>query len=116
MGRARVKKRLGAPYFPSAHYTSEYDAELAVSVLKEKKNATIGLVGKSFIPMNFYEYLNKNLHGAKFVDATEPVDQIKVIKSPEEIELIKRTAALQDKAIEHVKNTIKPGMKISRST
>ena len=106
-----VKKRLGAPYFPSAHYTSEYDAELAVSVLKEKKNATIGLVGKSFIPMNFYEYLNKNLHGAKFVDATEPVDQIKVIKSPEEIELIKRTTALQDKAIEHVKNTIKPGMR-----
>jgi Xaa-Pro aminopeptidase len=61
--------------------------------------------------MNFYEYLNKNLHGAKFVDATEPVDQIKVIKSPEDIALIKRTAALQDKAIEHVKNTIKPGMR-----
>jgi DNA-binding LacI/PurR family transcriptional regulator len=42
-----VKRRLGAPYFPSAHYTSTYDAELAVGVLKEKKGATIGLVGRS---------------------------------------------------------------------
>ncbi|MFC1868019.1 M24 family metallopeptidase [Thermodesulfobacteriota bacterium] len=106
-----VKTRLGAPFFPTAHYTSEYDAELAVSVLKEKKDATIGLVGKSFIPMNFFEYLNRHLPNANFVDATEEVDQIKVIKSPEELELIKRTAALQDKAIEHVKNTIKPGMR-----
>jgi Xaa-Pro aminopeptidase len=106
-----VKQRLNAPYFPSAHYTHTLDAELAVSVLKEKKDATVGLVGKSFIPLNFYEYLVKHLPGVRFVDMTEQIDQIKVIKSAEEIELIKGTAALQDKAIEHVKNTIKPGMR-----
>jgi len=48
-------------------------------------------VGKSSIPINFFEYLSKRLSGSKFVDATDLVDQIKVIKSPEEIELIKRT-------------------------
>jgi len=104
-----VKKRLGAPYFPSVHYTSTYDAELAVGVLKEKKRATVGLVGRSYIPITFYEYLRKHLPGWKFVDATDWVDQIKVIKSPEEIELIKRTAALQDLAIEYVKKQIRPG-------
>jgi len=104
-----VKKRLGAPYFESVHYTSTYDAELAVGVLKEKKRATIGLVGRSYIPVTFYEYLRKHLVGYKFVDATEWIDQIKVPKSPEEIELIKRTAALQDVAMEHVRKSIRPG-------
>ena len=104
-----VKKRLGAPYFPTAHYTSTYDAELAVQVLKEKKGATIGLVGRSFIPINFYEVLSKQLSGSTFIDATEQMDQIKVIKSQEEIELITGTALLQDAAMEHVKKSIRPG-------
>ncbi len=104
-----VKRTLGAPYFPSAHYTGTYDAELAVSVLKERKGATIGLVGKSSIPMNFYEYLAKHLPEARFVEATDQIDQIKAIKSPEEIELIVRTAEMQDLAIEHLRKAIRPG-------
>lgn len=104
-----VKSRLGAPYFESVHYTSTYDAELAVGVLKEKKRATIGLVGRSYIPITFYEYLQKHLDGWTFVDATEWIDQIKVIKSAEEIDLIKKTAALQDVAMEHVRTCIRPG-------
>lgn len=104
-----VKNRLGAPYFPSAHYTSKYDAELALGVLSEKKAATIGLVGKSYIPMNFFDYLNKHLLGAKFVDMTDRIDQVKVIKTPEELDLIRRCAEIQDVAIDHVKKSIKPG-------
>ena len=66
---------------------------------------------QAFIPITFYKHLTDHLPDAKFVDATEWVDEIKVIKSPEEIELIKATAALQDRAIEHLKKTIKPGMR-----
>jgi Xaa-Pro aminopeptidase len=106
-----VKERLGAPYFPSVHYTGTYDAELAVGVLKRKKGATIGLVGKSYIPISFYEYLDKHLIGSRFVDITEQIDRIKVIKTPEEIELIKKTAELQDVAMDHAKKTIRPGKK-----
>lgn len=106
-----VKQRLGAPYFPSAHYTSTYDAELAVGVLKQKKDATIGLVGKSFIPMNFFEYVSGHLPGAKFVDATEQIDRMKVIKNAEELELIRKTAALQDAAMEHLRKVIQPGIR-----
>src|SRR4030042_6949226 len=105
-----VKRRMGAPYFESIHYTSTYDAELAVGGLKERKKATIGLVGRSYIPITFYEYLRENLVGSKFVDVTDQIDQIKVIKSPEEIELIKRTAELQDVAMEHVRKSIRPGI------
>lgn len=104
-----VKRRLSAAYFPSAHYTSAYDAELAVGVLKEKKGATIGWVGRSFIPITFSEHLGKHLIGSKFVDMTDQIDQIKAIKSQEEIELIQRTAALQDAAMEHVRKVLQPG-------
>ena len=104
-----VKRRLSAPYFASVHYTSTYDAELAVGVLKEKKRATIGLVGRSFIPITFYEYLKKHLVGYKFVDMTDEIDQIKVIKSPEEIDWIRKTADIQDVAMQQVRNFLKPG-------
>ena len=106
-----VKKRLGAPYFPSAHYTHTYDAELAVQVLKQKKGATVGLVGKAFIPLNFFEYLSTHLTGTTFVDATDHIDLLKVIKSPEELDLIRGTAELQDAAMEHLRKAIRPGLK-----
>ena len=106
-----VKQRLSAPYFASAHYTHVYDAELAVSVLEEKKKAVVGLVGKSYIPINFYEYLVKHLPGVKFVDMTDPIDQLKAVKSAEELELIQATAALQDAAIVYVTSKIKPGLR-----
>jgi len=104
-----VKQRLGAPYFPSLHYTSTMDAELVVGVLKGKKRPTVGLVGRSSIPIPFYEYIRKHLPGSKFIDATDRIDQVKAIKSTEEIELIKETARLQDLAMEHVRKSIRPG-------
>ncbi|MCX7858172.1 MAG: Xaa-Pro peptidase family protein [Deltaproteobacteria bacterium] len=106
-----IKNRFGAVYFPTINYTNTLDAEIAVDVLKEKKKAKIGLVERAFIPITFYEYLVKHLPDATFVDATEWVHEIMAIKSPEEIEMIKATAALQDGVMEHLKKTIKPGMK-----
>ena len=106
-----VKQRLSAPYFPSAHYTHTYDAELAVGVLGEKKDAVIGLVGRSFIPINFYEYLVESLPGARFIDMTEQIDHLKAVKSKEEIALIGATATLQDEAIEEMRERIRPGMR-----
>ena len=108
-----VKKRLGAPYFASANFTSTYDVELVAGVLKEKKNAVIGFVGTHQLPFVFYDYLRKNLPGSTFVDMTDKIDLFKAIKSEEEIKLIKRAAEMQDVAFEHVLKTIKPGMKES---
>ena len=48
-----VKETLGAPYYPSFHYTNTLDAELAVGVLGKKKGATIGWVGMSSINVPF---------------------------------------------------------------
>lgn len=104
-----VKNRLTAPYFRSIYYSNTYDAELAVSVLKQRKKAKIGLVGKGSMSAVFYEYLIKNLPDATFIDFTDKIDQIKAIKSDEEISLIKKTTALQDEAMEYAKKAIRPG-------
>lgn len=108
-----VKRRLGAPYFSSANFTSTYDAELVAGVLKEKKDAVIGIIGLSQIPFIFYDHLRKQIPGATFVDVTDKIDHLKAIKSEEEIKLIHRAAEMQDVAFEHVLKTIKPGMKES---
>ena len=104
-----VKRRFTAPYFRSLMYSNTYDAELAVETLKVKKRAKIGVVGKGSMSAVFYDHLTKNLSDAAFVCATDLVDQIKALKSDEEIALIKKTAALQDEAMEYAKKAIRPG-------
>jgi len=106
-----VKGRLTAPYFRSLNYSNTYDAELAVGTLKVNKKAKVGIVAKGSMSAMFYEHLIRNLPQATFVDFTDAIDQIKAIKSDEEIELIKKTAALQDEAIEYAKTVIRPGRK-----
>src|SRR4030067_1283490 len=106
-----VKKRLTAPYFRSLMYSNTYDAELAVEALKVKKKGKIGIVGKGTMSAAFYEHLRKGLPEVTFVDATDLVDQIKAIKSDEEIGLIKKATALQDEAMEYARKVIRPGRK-----
>ena len=106
-----VKSRLSAPYFKSLGYSNTYDAELTVETLKAKRKAKIGIVGKGFISVVFYEYLTKHLPEAKFIEATDLVDGIKAVKSKEEIDLIRRTVALQDEAMAFAKQAIRPGRK-----
>ena len=76
-----VKTRLTAPFFRSAAFTNTYDAELAVDVLKAKRNARIGILGKGTMSAAFYMHLVESLPGATFVDAADLVDDIKAAAS-----------------------------------
>lgn len=104
-----VKRRLTAPFFRSAAFTNTYDVELAVEVLKARKKARIGILGKGSMSAAFYEHLLKNLSGWSVVEAADLVDPVKAVKSDEEINLIKKTAVLQDHAIDYAKKAIRPG-------
>ncbi len=106
-----VKNRFTAPYFPSLCYSKTYDAELVVDLLKPMKDCMIGFVGPGHIPAPFHDFIKTHLTSAKFTDATDLVDHIKAIKSDEELELIKATAATQDIAKEKAIAAIKPGMR-----
>jgi Xaa-Pro aminopeptidase len=105
-----IKERLGDVYFATLPYTATYDAKLAADVLKQKAGATIAWVEPTFIPMTFADYLRENLRGVTWVDATEWVDEIKVPKSEEEIQLLKGTTAIQDACVDYLREFIKPGL------
>ncbi|MBI2714298.1 MAG: aminopeptidase P family protein [Rhizobiales bacterium] len=108
--RRGVGRILGAPYFVSAHYTLAYDAGLAEQAMAPYAGGTIGLVGRGTLPISFVESLRSGkLSSCTFVDATDMVDQIKVIKSEEEIGHIHRTAIMQDAAMQAAMKAVAPG-------
>ena len=108
-----VKKMMTAPYFPSLHYSASYDAQLVVEELASYKNCSVGLVGTGQMSLAFGDYLQKHLSSVRISDFTDAVDRIKVIKSDEEIQLIKKTASIQDIAFEKALNFIRPGLRDS---
>jgi Xaa-Pro aminopeptidase len=110
--RRGVKRFLASPNFMGAAYTTALDNENVEKALAEFSGATIGLVAQGSIGHALADHLKRGkLGNAKYVDATELVDRIMVIKSDEEIALIRATAALQDRAMRAAFDAIKPGMR-----
>lgn len=104
-----VQRQLGVPSYASASYTGEYDAELAIKALKTYKHDKIGLLGTASMPYNFVSFLKRNINSDKFIEASEMVDNIRAFKSPEEINLMRETTALQDMQLEVAFKTVAPG-------
>jgi len=110
--RRGVKRLMTSPSYASAPFTKEVDAALAENALEAYSGATIGLVGTAAMPAAFVDYLRRGkLSNAKFVEASDLVDEIKAVKSAEEIELLRRTAAMQDACMAAAFAAMKPGMK-----
>ena len=106
-----VKRLLTTPSYESAHFTQYYDPELAAKALAPFAKGTIGMVGIYQMSFAMGDFIMKKFPNAKFVDASELVDRIKVIKSAEELELVKRAAIMQDGAMKAAFAAIKPGMR-----
>ena len=106
-----VKQIMTTPSYASAHYTKDYDPELAAKALKPFAKGTIGYVGTYQMSYALLDYMKRTFPQARFVDATEMVDRIKVIKSAEEMELVKRAALMQDGAMRAAFAAAKPGMR-----
>jgi Xaa-Pro aminopeptidase len=107
-----VGKIRHTPSFFSVNYTESYDSELALDELKTRGCRTVGLVNPGGMAHCFASRLEQGLSGrSSIVDVTDFVDRHKAIKSEEEVELIRRTASLQDDVFQRVLSAIKPGMR-----
>ncbi len=107
-----TKRVLAEPYFASTPYSVAYEVALAEKALQGFAGATIGLVGTATLPYPLVDGLKRGrLSNAAFTDATDMVDAIKSVKSPEEVTLIRATARIQDGAIAAAFAAVKPGMK-----
>ena len=85
------------PMMPTLWYTDRYVPDLMIESIKRRNYKKVGFVAMATIPASMYKYLTEELSGVEFVDATELVDYIKAIKSPEEIQRIRLSAAVHDK-------------------
>jgi Xaa-Pro aminopeptidase len=109
--RRGTARFMGSPVYASCPYTADYDGELAAKALERYAGGTIGWVGTMSMSMATADYLRKSMTRAKFVDFSDAVDRIKAIKSPEELDAIRRAAYMQDKAMEETFAAVKPGMR-----
>lgn len=105
-----VGRIVHAPSFVSIGYTNGYDAALLVDELKRTGVGRVGLVTPGALPHALMAALAAE-SGIETADATDLVDRIKAIKSPEEVALIRECAALQDAVFAAVCGYIRPGLR-----
>jgi Xaa-Pro aminopeptidase len=106
-----VKERIGRPYFRTLGYTDTMDGEAVINRLKARGAKRVGIVAKGSMSAPTYEYIQQNRGQMELVDASDLIDPIKAIKSPEELELIKKAAAIQDAAMAAIPTIVRAGKK-----
>jgi Xaa-Pro aminopeptidase len=110
--RRGVKRFLASPNFMGASFTTALDNANVEKALEEFSGATIGLVAQGSMGHALADHLKRGkLGNATFVDATDLVDAIMVIKSDEEIAAIRATALLQDRAMRAAFEAVRPGIR-----
>ena len=104
-----VKECINVPAFPNVWWEDSWFAEKAVDVMTRNKPKTIGLVGLGNMSAALYENLKKGLSDVEFVNATDIVDEVRMVKSEEELKLHRDAACLHEFSYEIAKEVIAPG-------
>lgn len=107
-----VKRVLTCSSFATAHFSLNYEAAQVVSGLAPYLAGRIGLVGAQSMPASIIDAVRDAMRqGGQMTAASELVDRIKAIRSPEEVAAARRTAALQDDGVTAILARIAPGMR-----
>jgi len=73
-------------------------------------NDRIGIAGLSrTMPHNDFQLLTKELPGAQFRDATKLFEEIRMVKSPEEVAFIQQTTDIADSCYQRLLDVLRPG-------
>jgi Xaa-Pro aminopeptidase len=104
-----VKERINTPALPNVWWEDAWDAEKAVEVMMRKKPKTVGLVGLGNMSGALYANLLKGLQGVNVVNASDLVDEVRMVKSEEELRLHRDSAYLHEMGYAVAKRAIRPG-------
>ncbi|HKY82920.1 MAG TPA: M24 family metallopeptidase, partial [Sphingobium sp.] len=106
-GIGRVR---GTPTFPAVHYTMHYDADIMVEELERGGYRSVAWVSPQSMYYGFASALSQRL-GGKIADITDFVDEVKAVKSPFEIGMLRAAARMQDEILDALGGIIQPGMR-----
>ena len=110
--RAGMKK-INMPAFPNVWWQDAWDAERAVEVIGRLKPRTVGFVGMGNISAAFYENVKKGLQGVTLVNASDLVDEVRMVKSEEELTLMRDAAYMHEMSYAVAKKAVRPGRTVT---
>ena len=103
------KVKFNTPAFPNVWWEDAWDADKAVEFMLRKKPRKVGLVGLGNMSAALYENVKKGLQGIEVVNATDLVDEVRMVKSEEELTLHREAAYMHELSYEVAKEAIEPG-------
>ncbi|MCL2578688.1 MAG: M24 family metallopeptidase [Oscillospiraceae bacterium] len=99
-----------APYFSVFNFTNDWEGMFATRWIKENNAKKIGIPGFNMFQYNYYEYMEKNAPGVEFVDVAPIFDELRAIKSADEVKFIENSAKVLDKAMGYIIGYARPGI------
>ena len=84
-------------------------AHITRDVLGAKRKAKLGFAGTN-LPLNLYLELTKVLPRSKLVPCTNDLDLLRVIKSPNELLIMRKAAEIADEGVRALIETSRPGI------
>jgi len=77
-----------------------------------KKQGKLKRIGLEFdvLPVNQFRQLEKIFYQSEFVDISKAIKQVRMTKSPYEINQLRQSAQILDEVFEYAKRVLKPGM------
>lgn len=94
--------------YPNAAITNF--GEIFKEISQSGKIKKVGLVGRARIPLGVYESLVEDFKGVEMVDITTEFEEFRRIKSPWEIDTIKKSFQIADEAYQVMEKMIKSGV------
>jgi Xaa-Pro aminopeptidase len=93
------------PGIPVAHFR-----DVVKRAMPGKKLRKLGLVGYSIMPLPVYMSLQAELPGVQLVKADDVLVTLRIIKSANELALMRKAFRISEKAIDAILGEIRPGM------
>jgi Xaa-Pro aminopeptidase len=104
-----VGEVINAAAFQSARATHRYEAEFVLAELKRRGYRRIALAGAGVMPYAFVDALMNA--GLEIHDLTDFMDSCRARKSAYELDLVRKTAAMQDRIFARLLEDVRPGMR-----
>ncbi len=106
--RVLVFRESSEPDYPGTQLDNFEDIFREMS--RGKKIRRLGIVGLGFMPFPVYTEIKRGLGDAELIDASEIILNMKMIKSQNEIKLLKRASKIAEIGLRAVIENIEPGM------
>lgn len=99
------------PYFSPFNFTHTWEGRMAAKWIKDNGAKKVGLAGMEMFYWNYYSYIKEVLPDVELIDASDLFDEVRAVKSEDEIEFIRKAAKIQDKAMAYVQAYAQPGVR-----